>query len=110
MLREASQGASVVAPVLHQLAGQLDRIPLHSADSRCSLFVHTREQMMKTMAELMEQSEHLFVGEQRGSSRGAGREVTGQVRGRVLRVPVASTRRTFIHPSPTSLVVSSVEV
>ena len=49
------------AEVLHELAGQLDRVPLHAVDARHAELVDLGEQLVQAVAELVEERVHLVV-------------------------------------------------
>ncbi len=53
------------AEVLHELTGQFDRVPLDAVDARYAELVDLREQMVQAVAELVEQGDHVVVGEER---------------------------------------------
>ncbi len=55
VLGHACQHVPLPAEVLHELAGQLHRIPLDAVDARDAAMLHAREQMMQPVAELVEQ-------------------------------------------------------
>ena len=54
------------AEVFHELAGQLDGVPFHTADARDIALVDLREHVVQAVAELMEQRGHVVVREQGG--------------------------------------------
>ena len=53
------------AEILHELAGQFDRVPLDAINSRYAQHFDFGEQMMQAMAEFVEQRDH-FVMSERG--------------------------------------------
>ena len=80
----------MVAPVLHELAGQLHRVPLDVADPRRRPVVDAGEHVLQAVPELVEEGLHLVEGHQRGPAVHRGRPVAHQVghreAHRVLRV------------------------
>jgi DNA-directed RNA polymerase II subunit RPB2 len=62
----AQQSGPVVAPVLHELAGQLHRVPLHPADARYIALAHLCEQMVQAVAAFVEQGDYIVMREQGG--------------------------------------------
>ena len=60
-----SQHVPFPAEVFHELAGQLDRIPLHAVDAGHAQFLDLRQQVVQAVAEFMEQGDDFVVGEQR---------------------------------------------
>src|SRR3569833_1511265 len=54
------------APVLHEQARQLLRVPRHTGDACDALVIHPGQHVMQAMAEFVEQRQHLVVREQRG--------------------------------------------
>src|SRR5436190_11494573 len=52
--------------VLHELAGELDRVPFDPVESRHAELVHLREQLMKAVPELVKERAHLAMREERG--------------------------------------------
>ena len=53
--REAEQRRAVVAPVLHELARQLDRVPLDVADAGGERLLDVRQHVLQAVAELVEE-------------------------------------------------------
>ena len=62
------------AEILHELAGQLDRVPFHAVEAGHAGNVDAREQQMQAVAELVEQRRDLVVREQRAACRSTGAE------------------------------------
>ena len=67
------------AEILHELARQLDRIPLDAVDAGDAEFVDARQQVVQAVAELVEQRQHLVVREQRRLAADRAGEIAGQV-------------------------------
>src|SRR5205823_13010572 len=86
------------AEVLHELAGQLDRVPLDAIDAGDAEVVDAGKQMMQAVAELVEQREHLVMREGGRSSADGTRKVARQVRDRKsTRGAFAPARDRVIH-------------
>ena len=82
--------------VLHELAGQLDRIPLDAGDARHAEIVDAREQVVQAVAELVEQRLHVVVRQQRGAAVQRRREVAHQVRHRRLQLAAGRSQRSRV--------------
>ena len=99
------------AEVLHELAGQLDRVPLDAVDARHAELVDLREQLVQPVAELVEQRVHLAVREERGLAAHGRREVAGEEGDRRLHAPAdAPAVDGVVHPRPAALALARVEV
>ena len=68
VLDMAAEGTHIPLPaeVLHELAGQLDGVPLDARDARGTEVVHLGEQVVQAVAELVEQGDDVVVRQQRG--------------------------------------------
>ncbi len=55
----------VPCEVLHELARQLNRVPGHAVDAGNARVIHSRQQVVQHVAELVEQGDDVFVCEQR---------------------------------------------
>ena len=64
--RHVAQHVPLPAEVLHELARQLDRVPLDAVDARDAEVVDARQQVVQAVAELVEQRDHFVVREERG--------------------------------------------
>ena len=53
------------AEVLHELAGQLHRIPFHAADARDIAFIDLGEQVVQAVATFVKEGDHIVMGQQR---------------------------------------------
>ena len=99
------QGAAIEAPVLHELAGEFDGIPLHVADpGRLRLF-DGGEHVLEAMTELMEEGFHLLEAHQAGGVPHRRGLVADQVGNRQHEAAVVSTLTTeaLIHPGTAAL-------
>jgi hypothetical protein len=116
MAGQVLQHVPLPAEVLHELAGQLDRIPFDAVDAGHEQLVHFGQQVVQAMAELVEQRDHVVMGEQRGPRTAVGpgdrcREVAGQVGERKLHVAGdAAPRDGIVHPGAAALGRTCVEV
>ena len=102
--RHAHQGAAIEAPVLHELAGELHRIPFHVADA-CSLrFLNGGEHVLQAMAELVEEGLHLFKAHQAGNVSHRRGLIADQIGHRKNEAPIGATlaAEAFIHPGSTA--------
>ena len=61
--RHRAQHLPFIAEVLHELAGQFDCVPFHAMYAGNTKVLHLRQQMMQTVAKLVEQRDHFIVGE-----------------------------------------------
>ena len=75
VLRHAGQHVPFPAEVLHELAGQLDRVPFHAVDARHAEVLDACEQVVQAMPELVEQRQHFVVREERRLVADRAREV-----------------------------------
>ena len=76
------------AKVFHELTGQLDRVPFNTADARDILLIDLREHVMQSMSKLMEQRDHVIMGQQGGLIALPFSKVAHQVGHRRLKLPV----------------------
>eukprot|EP00968_Pinguiococcus_pyrenoidosus_P000259 scaffold13_cov241-Pinguiococcus_pyrenoidosus.AAC.32 len=83
--RDAQRGLLVVAPVLHKLRRQLDRVPLDVVDSRGASVVHLGQHVLQPVAELVEERLHLPEGHEAGLVADRRRAVAREVRNRLAR-------------------------
>ena len=111
MLGHAHQGAPLVTPVLHELAWQLHRIPLHVVDPGGLGALHGGEHVLEPMAEFMEEGFHLFEGHQAWGVRYWGALVADQIGHGQHRFSgfVDRAAQAFIHPGAPSLRAWSAE-
>ena len=79
------------AEVLHELAGQLYRVPFHTADARHIMVVHLGQQVVQAVAEFVEQGDDVVVGQQRWLAIHATGEVAHQVRHGGLQLAVVGS-------------------
>ena len=99
--RHVAQHAPLPAEIFHELAGQLDRVPLHPADARHITFVHLREHVMQAVAAFVEEGDDIVMGEQRWFATHAFGEVAYQVSHRRLqrtRVGAQPAGAHIVHP------------
>ena len=106
--REAEQGLAVIAPVLHELAGQLDRVPLDVADARGQPVVDPGQHVLQAVAELVEERLDLVERHQRRLVADRRRLVADQVRDRQARAAArvgeeAAPAETLVHPGAAAL-------
>ena len=107
----ALQHLPLPAKILHELAGQLHRIPLHTVDARHAEVFHFSQQMMQAVAELVEQRLHFIVREQRRFITHRGRKVAIQIGDRRLDlVAQAPPRDHVVHPGTAALAVARVKI
>ena len=66
MAGHALQHVPLPAEVLHELAGQLDRVPFHAVDAGHAEVLDARQQVVQAVAEFVEQGQHFVVREERG--------------------------------------------
>ena len=60
MTGHSHQGLVVTAPILHELTGKHDRVPLHIVDSGGLRMFRRGEHVLKPVAKLMKEGLHLF--------------------------------------------------
>ena len=75
------------AEVLHELAGQLHRVPFHAVDAGHAEVFDPGQQVVQAVAEFVEQGDHFVVGEQRRLAADRGGEIAVEVGHRHLDVP-----------------------
>ena len=98
----------MVAPVFHELAGQLDRVPFNAVDAGCIGIINRCEHVLQTVAEFVEQRLHLAEGHQRRLSTGRRRRVANQMgHGKLQNAMKSTATETIIHPSAAPLVLGS---
>ena len=66
MPRDQIQRGTFPAPVLQELAGQFNRVPWYAVDAGHRRLIHFRQHVMKSMAKLVKQRQHILMGQQRG--------------------------------------------
>ena len=105
------QGLAFPAPVFHELARQLDRVPGDAVDPGDARVVHPRQEMVEAVPELVEQGDDLAVRQERGLFADRGCEIAGQVSDRRLQAfGAAAPHDALVHPGPATLVRSGIEV
>mmetsp|Transcript_63646 Transcript_63646/g.146406 ORF Transcript_63646/g.146406 Transcript_63646/m.146406 type:complete len:501 (+) Transcript_63646:250-1752(+) len=102
VLGELVHGGLVVAPVLHELRGQLDGVPLHVIDAGRVRVGDAREHVLQAVAELVEQRLHLAEGHEGGLVAHGRGAVAGEVRHRQPAQHLALAD-THIHPGAAAL-------
>ena len=70
----AAQHIPLPAEVLHELAGQLDRVPFDAVDAGHAAVLDARQQVVQAVAEFVEQRDDFVVREQRRPARRPARE------------------------------------
>ncbi len=95
VLRDSLQHIRVPRVILEELARQLDCIPRHAVDASEARIVHAREQVMQSVAKLVEQRHDVVVCEQRragtirrhtfGWVTARGQEIADEIRNRQRR-------------------------
>jgi hypothetical protein len=73
--RDAIEDLALPGVVLHELAGQFDRVPGHAVDAGQARVVHAREHVVQAVAELVEQRHDIVVRELRRRSSPGGIEL-----------------------------------
>ena len=99
--REQVQRLALPAPVLHDLAGQLDEIPRHVGAGQRADF-HAAQQVVQQVAELVEDGLHFAMRQQRGLAAHRRRQVAAdqaQVRAEAVRRRTAGDQAS-IHAPP----------
>ena len=99
------QGGSVVAPVLHELAGQFHRVPFDVVDAGGLGTLHGGEHVLEAMAEFVEEGFHFLEGHQAGGFPHRWALVADQVGHRQHggAVWLALANQAFIHPGAAPL-------
>mmetsp|Transcript_32916 Transcript_32916/g.72706 ORF Transcript_32916/g.72706 Transcript_32916/m.72706 type:complete len:347 (-) Transcript_32916:991-2031(-) len=80
VLGEAVQGAPVIAPVLHELGGQLHGVPLNAPDTGHHALLHLSQHVLQGVAKLVEQRLDLAEGHETGLVADGGDLVAHHVR------------------------------
>ena len=109
--RHVRHDVPLPAEILHDLAGQLDRVPLDALDARDARDLDPGQQLVQPVAELVEDRDHLVVRERRGLAVDRRRQVAGEVGDRMLdvRAGAAAVDR-VVHPRAALLVLARVHV
>ncbi len=111
MPREQVQRLALPAEVLHELAGQFDRVPFHAVDAGDARVIDFGEQMMQAVAEFVEQRGDFVMREQARAIRGRRRKIAGEVGDRQMRrVAVAETRTAYVHPRSATLAGARIQI
>jgi hypothetical protein len=94
------------------LRRQFDRVPLDAVDARHAQFIDTREHVMQTVAELVEQRDDFVVREAGGLAADRRREVAGQIRDRRLHaaVRVLVTTARIVHPGAAAFAFARIQI
>ena len=105
------------AKIFHELAGQFNRIPFHTANPRDIAFIDLAEQVVQAVAKLMKQGGDIVMREQSGLGDAidfaALRKVANQVRHGSLQLFCIRTQPAgahIVHPSATALTASGAGV
>jgi hypothetical protein len=104
--RHVLEHVPLPAEVFHELARQLDRVPLDAADARHVALVHLREHVVQAVAELVEEGGHVVVREQRRLAVHAAGEVAHQLRDGRLQHAVVGAQPAgahVVHPGAAAL-------
>ena len=104
----AEQRFAVVAPVFHELAGQLHGIPIHVVDTRRHAVVHGRQHVVQAVSELVKQGAQLGERHERGlvaHGWGLVADEVGhrQADGLTGRRQQAAAAHEFVHPGAAAL-------
>ncbi len=99
------------AEVLHELRGELHRVPLDAGQARHPELVHAREQLVQAVAELVEERDHLVVREERRPPPDGGGEVAGEEGHRRLHARgEAPAVARIVHPGAAALGLARIQV
>ena len=113
MRRHVLQDIPFPAEVLHELTGELNRIPLNAADTGDVMLVNLGQHVVQAVAELMEQGNHIVMRQQRGTTILLRPKVTHHVSDRRLQrasIGPAPARPNIIHPGATAFAIPSRRV
>ena len=109
--RTAFEHLVVPGKVLHELAGQFDRIPRHAIDARDARVVDARQQVVQHVAELVKHGYHVVMSEQRAAAvvrrRKIADEETDRVRHRAVQVLAVHA---VVHPRARALAAAREQV
>ena len=97
---QTEQRLAVIAPVLHELARQLDRIPLDVADARRESLLDRRQHVLEAVTELVKERVDLVEAHQRGPAPHRRRLIADEVR---HRQPSDAPPDALVHPRPAAL-------
>ena len=101
------------AEIFHELAGQLDRIPLHAGNARDIAFVDLREHVVQAVAGFVEQGDHVIVSKQRRLAVHTGGEIADQVGHRRLQLMGVGAQPAcahIVHPGTAALAFACLRV
>src|SRR5579859_3743252 len=111
MSGHAAENFPFPAKIFHELAGQLHCIPLDAVYPRYAEHFDLGQQVMKAMAELMEQRDDFVVREECLLSAQWSGKIAVQVgHGRLHARTLAPARDGIVHPGPATLRGSGIEV
>lgn len=112
MAGDKRQRLRLPAPVLHELARQLNRVPRHAADAGHARGIDAGQHVVQAVAEFVEQSDHFIMGKQRRLAANRTVKVAGQVGHRFLQrtVQLAHLADAVVHPRAASLVLARIEI
>ncbi|KAG0946966.1 hypothetical protein G6F31_014260 [Rhizopus arrhizus] len=100
------------AEVLHELARQFHRIPLHAIDAGHAQFTDAGQQLVQSVAHLMEQRGHFVVAEGGRLAVGTTAEVAYQIDQRRLHAAIGALAAVaaIIHPRTATLALARIQV
>ena len=109
---QALQHVPLPAEVLHELARQLDRVPLDAGDAGDADVVDARQHVVQAVAELVEQRGDVVVRQQRRLALERRREVADEVRDRRLQAALGPRPALahVVHPRARALARARVGV
>ena len=111
MARKQIQRLPIPRKILHELAGQLHRIPLHAINAADGGQGDPGQQVMQPVAKLVEQRLHIVVAEQCRSAGGRWRKVASDERHRPLHLrAIVKARTTHIHPGSSALAIARIQI
>ncbi|RML45987.1 hypothetical protein APX70_08567 [Pseudomonas syringae pv. maculicola] len=112
MTGDQRQTFRLPAPVFHELARQLDRIPCHAIDTGNTRMLDAGQQVVQAVTEFVEQGGDFIVGQQRRLTGSGRREVAYQISHRALQRTLrsATTITGAIHPGTATLVGASIQI
>ena len=113
MCGHVTQDRPFPAKVFHELAGQLDRIPLHATDARHITLIDLREHVVQAVAAFVKKGDDVIMGQQRRLAVDAFSEIAHQVSNRGLQQACVRTQPTsshIVHPCATTFAASGAWV
>lgn len=108
MTRHRADDLAIPSEVFHQLAGQLDGVPLEAVCPSNRRTIDQSEQVVQAMTGLMQERDDVGVGQEGRARLVERREVADEIGNR--RRAVGQPRPSLRHPRPPALALARVQI